>query len=125
MTSTQITPAQSAVRHGKWTAAEWAAYEVGRCTMNAWQLGYAHGADEQSPYGDLSGPDLGGLAVVLHLTGPGRPRMNAAYRAMVAESYRAGRRAGLEDVAAPWTEADDDDLAGLAELGYDDEATSQ
>ncbi len=118
MTTKHITAAQAAARMRGWTPDQIAAYEVGRDLADAWYTGRNDGLLEESPYGDLSAPDMDGLLATLHLTG----RTNVTYRAMLADSYRAGRRRGLGIIATQWTEADDDGLAELAEAGYDDEA---
>lgn len=124
MTTTSMTPARAHARASAWTAEQTAAYQVGLNQAAAFHFGYAHGQREQAPYGDLAGPDLGGLLPALGLTGPGKPRTTAAYRTWLAEMYRAGRQFGLEDIATEWCECDDEALDALAELGYDDEATS-
>ena len=124
MTSTKTTPAQAAARAAEWTAAERAAYRVGLDTASAFNFGYVHGQRDTAPYGDLSGRDLGGLVTALKLTGPGKPRTNAAYREMLAGYYRAGLVYGREVIATQWTEDDDEFLNDLAELGYDDQAES-
>ena len=124
MTSTKITPAQAAARATAWTAEQRAAYHVGLDQAASFHFGYADGQQERSPYGDLSGPRMGGLLDALGLTGPGKPRTNAAYRDLLAGMYRGGRQAALEAIATEWCECDDEALNDLAELGYDDEATS-
>lgn len=124
MTTKQITAPQAAASQGEWTPDQWGAFAFGIVWTNAWQAGVADGMADRSPYGDLSGPFLGGLLVKLDVIGPGRPRTNAAYRAMLAESYRDGLRHGREMIATEWCECDDEALNELAELGYDDEATS-
>ena len=124
MTTKHVTAAQAAAHQREWTDAQWGAFAFGIVWTNAWQVGCADGQHDRSPYGDLSGPFLGGLLVKLDVVGPGRPRTNAAYRGMLAGSYRDGQRHGREMMADPWTAADDDALNELAELGYDDEATS-
>ena len=124
MTSRHVTAAQAAAHQREWTTEQWAAYHVGVALADAFHVGATDGIGERFPYGDLSGRTLGGLMDALQLTGPEMPRTNVAYRAMLADAYRRGRRRGFAVMATEWTAADDEDLAELAELGYDDEATS-